>query len=143
MVSFKLYSFNFTLPKVALLYRHAIQDFSYQNEYLSDYVTSPDALGGAGLERHDFTHLDCPLDEDSGAFILAKFEDPEETVLHLTAFKVPTRHTVYVPGGCIHSNDYLRGTWRTMLSDEADIDHVQLVKKTTRPQSLHCIFTFV
>jgi hypothetical protein len=38
-------------------------------------------------------------------------------------------YTLYIPGGCIHSNDYLSGTWRTMLSDETDIDHVHLTKR--------------
>ena len=27
------------------------------------------------------------------------------------------RHTVYTPGGVLHTNNYLRGTWRTMLSN--------------------------
>ena len=48
--------------------------------------------------------------------------------MYITGFKIPTRHTLYVPPDTIHSNDYLRGTWRTMLSDEADIDHVKLVR---------------
>jgi Ca2+-binding EF-hand superfamily protein len=111
--------------KVSLLYRHGIQDFTYENNYLDEYVLNEKALGGAGLEKHGFAHLDCPLDEDSGFFMLGKFEGDE---LHLTAFKIPTRHTLYVPPMTIHCNDYLKGTWRTMLSDEAEIDHVQLVK---------------
>ena len=32
-------------------------------------------------------------------------------------FKVPTRHTIYTPGGVMHTNNYLKGTWRTMLAD--------------------------
>ena len=109
--------------EVSLVYRHGIQDFSYQNNYLQDYVERE--TGGAGIERHDFCHLDCPLEADSGYFVIGKMVDDK---LYLTGFKVPTRHTVYVPGGVIHSNDYLKGTWRTMLSDATDIDHVHLVK---------------
>ena len=112
--------------QVSLLYRHGIQDFTYQNDYLEEYVTSETALGGAGIEKHDFAHLDCPLEDDSGTFIIAKWHGDE---LHITGFKIPTRHTLYLPGGVIHCNDYLRGTWRTMLSDEAEIDHVQLVRQ--------------
>ena len=111
--------------KVSLFYRHGVQDFTYENNYLDGYVLAESALGGAGIEKHEFTHLDCPLDDDSGRFILGKLVGNE---LHLTAFKVPTRETLYVPPNTIHSNDYLRGTWRTMLSDEATIDHVQLMK---------------
>ena len=117
--------------QVSLLYRHGIQDFTYQNDYLEAYVTSETALGGAGIERHDFAHLDCPLEDDSGTFIIAKHSDDGEE-LHITGFKIPTRHTLYLPGGVIHSNDYLRGTWRTMLSDEAEIDHVQLVRQNKK-----------
>ena len=113
--------------KICLLYRHGIQDFTYENEYLSDYVKATN--GGSGIEKHEFSHLDCPLDEENGYFILGKITDDAE--LHITAFKVPMRHTLYVPGGSIHSNDYLKGTWRTMLSDEADIDHVHLTKRGT------------
>lgn len=111
--------------KVSLLYRHGIQDFTYENGYLEKYVTTTN--GGAGIERHEFSHLDCPLTSDSGTFVLAKFTDDGE--FHITGFKIPVRHTLYIPGGCIHSNDYLKGTWRTMLSDETDIDHVHLTKK--------------
>lgn len=128
--------------KVSLLYRHGIQDFTYENNYLEQYVTAENALGGAGIEKHDFAHLDCPFEHDSGFFILGKME---KDVLHLTAFKVPTRHTIYVPQGVIHSNDYLKGTWRTMLSDEANIDHVQLVKmhrKGNREELEHFTFSF-
>jgi Ca2+-binding EF-hand superfamily protein len=128
--------------KISLLYRHGIQDFTYENSYLSDYVTDERALGGAGIERHEFHHLDCPIEEDAGYFVMGKMVDDE---LHLTGFKVPTRHTLYVPAGVIHSNDYLKGTWRTMLSDEADIDHVQLVKakrEGNMESYEHFIFSF-
>jgi len=37
--------------------------------------------------------------------------DGDESVLHLTAFRIPVRHTLYIPGGTIHTNDYLKGTW--------------------------------
>ena len=124
--------------KVSLFYRHGIQDFTYENNYLEDYVLAESAMGGAGVEKHAFTHLDCPFDADSGRFILGKMQGNE---LHLTAFKVPTRETLYVPPGTIHSNDYLRGTWRTMLSDEANINHVQLVKPKGETYE-HFHFTF-
>lgn len=127
--------------KVSLFYRHGIQDFTYQNNYLSDYVTAENANGGAGIEHHSFSHLDCPMDAESGVFVIGKFVDDE---LHLTGFKVPTRHTLYVPGDVIHSNDYLRGTWRTMLSDEAAINHVHLVKMAgdNGKEEQHFVFSF-
>ena len=126
--------------KVKLLYRHGIVDFTIENNYLPDYVIPKSGKGGAGVEKHAFAHLDCPLDKDSesGCFILGKLQGNE---LHLTAFKVPTRETLYVPPGTIHSNDYLRGTWRTMLSDEAEIDHVHLVKPKGETHE-HFHFTF-
>ena len=113
--------------KIFLPYRHAIQDFTYENDYLTNYVEKMNR--GAGLERHDFTHLDCPLTDDSGYFILGKLIEDE---LHITAFKIPKRHTLYIPGNCLHSNDYLKGTWRTMLSDESNIDHVHLKRRKGR-----------
>ncbi|XP_076070104.1 uncharacterized protein LOC143041866 [Mytilus galloprovincialis] len=111
--------------KISLLYRHGIQDFTYENGYLEKYVAATN--GGAGLERHEFSHLDCPLTDESGTFILTKFTENGE--FHITGFKIPKRHTLYIPGGVIHCNDYLKGTWRTMLSDETDIDHVHLTRR--------------
>ena len=79
--------------------RHAIQDFTYSANYLENYVLRSregGGNGGSGLERHDFHHFDCPLNAESGAFILAKFADgdEEETVLHISAFRIPLRdHT--------------------------------------------------
>ena len=113
-----------TQVEVSLMCRHGIQDFTYESNYLEDYVESEN--GGCGLEMHDFAHLDCPLQDDSGYFIIGKMLDQ---TLHLTAFKVPTRHTLYLPGGLIHSNDYMKGTWRTMLSDATAIDHCHIMKR--------------
>ena len=116
--------------QVSLLYRHGLQDFTYENNYLQDYVTHEQGAGGAGLETHEFAHLDCPLDEDAGVFVIGKLVTVDGgNELYMTGFKVPTLHTIYVAPDVIHSNDYLKGTWRTMLSDEANIDHVQLVHR--------------
>ena len=48
------------------------------------------STGGAGMEYHDFAHLDCPLGNirESGHFVAVKWVDMEETVMELTAFKV-------------------------------------------------------
>ncbi|CAF2907224.1 unnamed protein product [Rotaria sp. Silwood2] len=110
--------------KVSLFHRHCIQDFTYYENYYRDFVK-----GRAGLEKHEFAHLDCPFEENSGFFILGKFADQNESELHLTAFKIPLKHTLYVPPLTIHSNDYLKGKWRTMLSDAAAIDHVCLERE--------------
>ncbi|CAF1227803.1 unnamed protein product [Didymodactylos carnosus] len=109
--------------KVSLSYRHCFQNFIYNENYKQDYVKKD---GHGGLEKHAFTHLDCPLEDDSGYFILGKFVGENKNELHLTAFYIPTKHTLYVPPLTIHSNDYLKGAWRTMLSDETSIDHVSL-----------------
>ena len=95
---------------------------TYENGYLEKYAKRR----GCGIETHPFAHLDCPLDSNSGLFVIGKQIGNE---LHLSAFQVPSRHTVYIPAGIIHSNDYLIGTWRTMLSDEAVIDHVLTVRE--------------
>ncbi|CAF1536768.1 unnamed protein product, partial [Didymodactylos carnosus] len=110
--------------KVSLLHRHGTWDFTYMNSYKKDYV---EGVNGPGLERHGFAHLDCPHAHHtrSGRFILGKFSEEDESELHLTAFIIPTQHTLYIPPYTIHSNDYLQGRWRTMLSD-ADIDRVLL-----------------
>ena len=115
---------NESQMKVSLLHRHAIQDFTYHDNYYEDYVK-----GRAGVERHAFAHLDCPFQEDSGFFILGKFSEQNKNELHLTAFNIPLKHTIYVPPLTIHSNDYLKGTWRTMLSDATQIDHVLLERE--------------
>ena len=112
---------------VTLHMRHAIQDFTYSPNYLQEYILNPNEMNGAGLERHDFCHVDCPIDDDNGVLILAKFVNKVETILHITGFHIPQRHCIFIPGGTIHINDYLKGTWRTMLSD-GPIDYVYLVK---------------
>ena len=113
---------------VTLHMRHAIQDFTYSPNYLHEWILNPNGMIGAGLERHDFSHVDCPIDRDNGVLVLAKFVDKEETILHITGFHIPQRHCIFIPGGTIHINDYLKGTWRTMLSDAAPIDYVFLEK---------------
>jgi len=103
---------------VELKSRHVLDDYTYTPDYLQKWVIK--SAGGAGMEFHEFAHLDCPLDSirESGHYILAKWTDDKRTAMQITAFKVPARHTVYTPPLVIHTNNYLRGTWRTMLSDE-------------------------
>ena len=113
---------------VTLDMRHVIQDFTYSDNYLEKYVLNPNGNKGAGMERHKFSHLDVPLDSDSGLFVIGKFMDEDETILHVTGFRIPAKHCMLLPGGIPHSNDYLKGTWRTMLSDSAPIDYVHLEK---------------
>ena len=117
---------------ITLGMRHAIQDFNYSKDYLQEYILSKKGNGGAGLERHAFSHVDCPMDSDNGIFVLAKFVDEEESILHLTGFRIPLNHCILIPGYVIHINDYLKGTWRTMLSDAAPIDYVFLEKEDKR-----------
>ena len=109
---------------VTLHMRHAIQDFKYSQNYFKKFIRRK----GSGLERHEFSHVDCPLNRGNGILVLAKFVDPGETILHITGFHIPQKHCIFIPGDTIHTNDYLRGTWRTMLSDAAPIDHVFLEK---------------
>jgi len=115
---------------VELKSRHVLDDYTYTADYLQKWVIK--SAGGAGMEFHEFAHLDCPLDSirESGHYILAKWTDDERTALQITAFKVPARHTVYTPPMVIHTNNYLRGTWRTMLSDEPVYEAKMLKGKT-------------
>jgi len=114
---------------------HRIQDFTYQQDYFKKYVLNV----GAGIETHEFAHIDCPLSplDESGVFLLGKWEEEESTDnvnqpaknnLCLTAFRIPQLHVLFVPEGTIHSNDYLLGCWRTMLSwtTEKPIDNVKI-----------------
>lgn len=111
--------------EITLRDEHVIQDFTYSKDYFDRY-----ARHRGGLEVHDFAHLDCPMDglESSGLFVLGKWNDTGDA-LFVTAFRVPQWHALFVPGGVIHTNDYLCGTWRTMLSwtSAEPIDHVHLV----------------
>lgn len=114
---------NFTLDS-----RHVLQDFTYGNDYFETWVLQ--GAGGAALESHDFSHLDCPLTpmKKSGYFVLAKWMNDARTDIEITAFQVPTRHTIYTPGGVMHTNNYLKGTWRTMLAD-GPVDEGKLESK--------------
>ncbi|CAF0893567.1 unnamed protein product [Didymodactylos carnosus] len=111
--------------KVSLSIEHKTRDYTYNPNYVQDWVLGKN---GPGLERHDFTQLDMPDSTDNGWFVLGKFNDQEETELHLTAFKIPQKQTLLIPPYVIHSNDYLQGKWRTMLAD-ADIDRVKLKRQ--------------
>jgi len=108
-----------TQQKVDLDVRQVLQDFDYKDNYLEKWVTNPDGANGAALEHHPFAHLDCPLGpmKTSGYYMLAKWLNVEKTTIAITGFQVPTRHTVMTPKDVLHTNNYLKGTWRTMLAD--------------------------
>ena len=84
--------------------------------------------GGATLERHSFCHTDMPYEDmdKSGVFVIGKFLDESETRLELTGFSIPRGETLWIPGGVIHTNNYLRGKWNTMLKINEPIEAVKL-----------------
>ena len=54
-------------------------------DYHNNYIMAEEEAGGAGgngIEIHGFHHMDCPLDDKSGYFILGKWNAEDE--LHLT-----------------------------------------------------------
>ncbi|CAM4760835.1 unnamed protein product [Rotaria magnacalcarata] len=128
---------NETQLKIYLINSYEIVDFQYLPNYFDDFVLN---VNQPGIEKHAFAHLDCPHGDhsESGYFIIGKVVDQNE--LHLTAFIIPSKHTLYVPSNTIHSNDYLRGKWRTMLTT-ADVDRVILKKPSVNRNTLE-VFSF-
>ena len=123
--------------KISLLHQHEIEDFDYLPSYFNDFVQN---ISYPGLERHGFAHLDYPYNDykENGWYVLGKIVNGDE--LHLTAFQILARHTLYIPPNTIHSHDYLRGRWRTMLA-AVDIDRVVL-KRSRADGNLPEIFSF-
>ena len=62
----------------------------------------------------------------SGAFVIGKFMDKSETRLELTGFSIPRGEVLWIPGGVIHTNNYLKGKWNTML--DINDKHIEAVK---------------
>ena len=108
-----------------------IFDFNYTNYYDSwtKERNGQRGTGGCRLERHNFAHIETPLDREgkSGLFILGKLIQ-NDSVLLLTAYIITKGQTLYVPPNTIHTNDYQRGLWRTYL-EIGDIDICDLVKE--------------
>ena len=119
-------------------FEHEQQDYEYKENYLEKYVMVEKPLregeqggaGGSGLERHNFCHTDTPHEDihKSGIFVLGKFLDDSETTLQLTGFFINRGDTLLVPAGVIHSNNYLRGEWTTMLAPNRSVEEVKLLK---------------
>ena len=65
-----------------------IQDFTYGGDYFESWVLQ--GGGGAALEKHNFSHLDCPLTpmKKSGHFVLSKFMNDAKTSIEITGFQV-------------------------------------------------------
>ena len=119
--------------KIDIPVQHQQTDFTYAPDYLHTYVMAPKEKGGAGgatLERHSFCHTDMPYEDmdKSGVFVIGKFLDESETRLELTGFSIPRGETLWIPGGVIHTNNYLRGKWNTMLSISEPIEAVELLR---------------
>lgn len=108
---------------VSLRHRSIVVDFCYQEEYFDRYVV--DVCGGCSIEHHDFAHVDMPLDKNSGYLLIGRI-DPSDQALELTAFVINPMDRVYIPAQTIHTNDYLLGTWETMLSSECEFPSAQL-----------------
>ena len=134
---------NKTNRKVDVHMLHFQHPFEYEPDYLQNYVMDG-AAGGATLERHDFCHTDTPSKDgegDQGIFVMGKFLNKEETEIELTGFKIPRGDTLFVPKHTIHTNNYLKGEWTTMLSVENPVE--ELVKMVKDDRSFHFTFKWV
>ncbi len=112
---------------IYLQHRSIIVNFCYQEEYLSSYVLG--VRGGCSIEQHEFAHVDMPLDARSGHLVLGRI-DPIDQSLELTAFSVKPLQRVYIPAKTIHTNDYLLGTWETLLSSDCEFPSAQIKQST-------------
>ncbi|CAE7788481.1 unnamed protein product [Symbiodinium sp. CCMP2592] len=118
-----------------------IVDFEYSYIYKERWVLNPDLGPGAlGLQRHNFAHLECPLDDDNGILLLGKLVGKE---LHLTGFRCPCFHTIYLAPRVIHSKDHLLRRWRTSMTSVAEdalsteVDHVLLQQMAESGGTVH------
>ena len=124
---------NRTEERIEVNIEHQQTNFTYAENYLHNYVLVDKEKGGAGgatLERHSFCHTDTPFQDldSSGVFVIGKFLDESETQLELTGFLIPRNQTLWVPAGVIHTNNYLKGKWNTMLKIGEPIDAVELIR---------------
>ena len=124
---------NRTEERIEVNIEHQQTNFTYAENYLHNYVLVAKEKGGAGgatLERHSFCHTDTPFEDlnSSGIFVIGKFLDESETELELTGFLIPRNQTLWVPAGVIHTNNYLKGKWNTMLKIGEPIDAVELIR---------------
>eukprot|EP00439_Symbiodinium_sp_Y106_P021883 s301_g2.t1 len=118
-----------------------IVDFEYSYTYKERWVLNPGLGPGAlGLQRHNFAHLECPLDDDNGILLLGKLVGKE---LHLTGFRCPCFHTIYLAPRVIHSKDHLLRRWRTSMTSVAEdalsteVDHVLLQQMAESGGTVH------
>lgn len=118
-----------------------IVDFEYSYTYKERWVLNSDlGPGGLGLQRHNFAHLECPLDDDNGILLLGRLVGKE---LHLTGFRCPCFHTIYLAPRVIHSKDHLLRRWRTSMTIVAEdalsseVDHVLLQQMAESGGTVH------
>ncbi len=118
---------------ISLNHRSIVVDFDYRTEYLDQYVIA--VLGSSLIEQHDFAHVDTPLDDRSGYLVIGKTSAFDQS-LELTAFSVNPRDSVYIPAKTIHTNDYLLGTWQTLLSSACEFPSAQIKPPSGRPLAI-------
>lgn len=118
---------------ISLSHRSVIVNFCYQNDYFDRYVVG--VRGGCSIEHHDFAHIDMPFDRLSGYLVIGRIV-PINQALELTAFVVEPLHRVYIPAKTIHTNDYLLGTWETLLSSACEFPSAQIKPSASDPSDL-------
>ena len=125
---------NRTEEQIDVHMEHRQANFTYAENYLDNYVMVDKEKGGAGgatLERHSFCHTDTPYENQatSGVFVIGRFLDEFETQIELTGFVIPQEETLWVPPNVIHTNNYLKGKWNTMLNMDKPVEVVKLVRE--------------
>ena len=115
---------------ISLNHRSIIADFLYRDDYFESYVV--DVVGGSLIEQHAFAHVDTPINPRSGHLVIGRIDSADQA-LELTAFVVKPGDSVYIPAGTIHTNDYLLGTWQTLLSSACEFPNARLRRPGDKP----------
>lgn len=115
---------------ISLNHRSIVTDFLYRDDYFDSYVV--DIIGGSLIEQHAFAHVDTPIHPHSGYLVIGKIDSVDQA-LELTAFVVKAGDSVYIPAGTIHTNDYLLGTWQTLLSSDCEFPNARLRRPGDKP----------
>lgn len=79
------------------------------DKHVPDYLMT-ERGGGFWLEIHDDQpHINFPVGDGGGSYPLGRWSSSEKTHLHITSFKIPEGHGLYVRKGAMHSGACLSG----------------------------------
>lgn len=105
-----------------------VTEYTWNQNYVPDYVMREDGGGGLFVETHPFPHIFTPLEPTCGGVLILGRPGENAGEINFAAFSIPYGYSMVVNSDVIHGDSFFTGKYAIALTETELADSV-LIKE--------------